>query len=244
MSLSEEEKVKLRFDYAWKWFESAARQRMVLFNYYLIITGILTNALVISYKEGYVAITVGIGFMGILTSLGFLSFDVRNRGMAKTGEDILEKLENDVIFPGEFVDEDGKKMGPLTVEREKGMREGQKRTWKANLLKHKYWIWSIQGAFALLFLMAIFMAIVKPSCSGAYTDVENLVEKAEKLMSGRTLVFAETPSQVSKNIEGVRESVHSLESEIRELNLRIQNLRPVEDASETEADEPERERSR
>ncbi len=63
-------------------------------------------------------------------------------------------------------------------------------------------------------------------------------------MSGRTLVFAETPSQVSKNIEGVRESVHRLESEIRELNLRIQNLRPVEDASETEADEPERERNR
>lgn len=154
-----DERGKLQFDYAWKWFESAAKQRMIMFNYYLVIIGILANALVISYKEGYLSITIAIAFMGILTSFGFLSFDVRNRNMAAIGENLLEKLENQVIFPPEFVDDQGNKMGPLSVERREGMRENQKRTWKANLLKHKYWIRGIQIAFALCFFIAILMAI-------------------------------------------------------------------------------------
>lgn len=165
MSLSEEEKVKLRFDYAWKWFESAARQRMVLFNYYLIITGILANAFVVSYKEGYAAISVAIGIMGILTSCGFLSFDVRNRNMATRGEDVLEKLEKEVIFGQDFVDERGNEMGPLCVDRRLKMRQGQKPTLRAYLLKHKYWIRGIQTVFAVLWLLAILMTICRSNCA-------------------------------------------------------------------------------
>lgn len=243
MESSEFEKVKLQFDYAWKWFDSAARQRMILFNYYLIITGILANVVVLSYKEGYVSITVSIGIIGTLTSLGFLSFDVRNRNMATRGEDVIEKLEKEVIFK-DFVDEQGNEMGPLCVERRLGMRQDQKPTLRAYLLKHKYWIRGIQIVFALFFILMIFMVILKSKPTESITHVDPLTGKIEKLMSGRTLVFAATPNQVSENVEGVRESVHRLESEIRELNLRIQNLQPVEDTSETEADKPEQERGR
>ena len=125
------ERAKLQFDYAWKWFESHQRQHTVMFYYYCIIVGILANALVALYNKGnYFELRIPIGIMGIITSLAFFFFDIRNRGMAKVGEDILEKLENDIIFPPEFVDNKGNKMGPLTVDRRIGMREGQKLTLK------------------------------------------------------------------------------------------------------------------
>jgi len=155
-----DERDKLQFDYAWKWFESAAKQRMILFHYYLIIVGILANAIVLSFKEGYIGMIIFIGIIGIFTSLAFLSFDIRNRGMAKLGEDILEKLEIEVIFPPEFVDKSGNKMGPFSVERKIGMREGQKRTFKYLLLKHKYWIRGMEIIIALFFLFVVIKAVI------------------------------------------------------------------------------------
>ena len=154
-----DERDKLQFDYAWKWFESAAKQRMILFHYYLIIVGILANAIVLSYKESYFGMVISVGIIGIFTSLAFFFFDIRNRGMAKLGEDILEKLENEVIFPPEFVDKNGNKIGPLSVERRIGMREGQKYTFKCLFIKHKYWIRGMEIIIALFFLFVVIMAV-------------------------------------------------------------------------------------
>jgi hypothetical protein len=43
---------KMRADYAWKWFDLHAKQRMTLFNYFLIIAGIFANAILLSFKDG------------------------------------------------------------------------------------------------------------------------------------------------------------------------------------------------
>ena len=154
-----DERDKLQFDYAWKWFESHQRQRMVMFYYYCIIVGILANALVFSYKESYFSIKLPIGVIGIFTSLAFFFFDIRNRGLAKAGENILEKLENEVIFSQEFVDDKGNKMGPLSVDRRKGMREDQKFTFERLFFKHKYWIRGMPLIVALYFLVVVIKAI-------------------------------------------------------------------------------------
>jgi hypothetical protein len=146
---------KLQFDYALKWFESHQRQRMIMFYYYCIIVGVLANALVASYKDTFSAIRAPIGIMGFFTSIAFLFFDIRNRGMAKVGEDILEKLENEVIFPPDFVDKGGNKMGPLSVDTRVGMREGQKLTVKRLFLKHKYWIRVMYVMVALYFSIIV-----------------------------------------------------------------------------------------
>ena len=153
------ERAKLQFDYAWKWFESHQRQRMVMFYYYCIIVGVLANALVASYKECYSAIRGPIGIMGFITSMAFLLFEIRNRWLCKVSEDILEKLENDVIFPPDFLDKDGNKMGPLSVDRRIGMREGQKLTGKQLVLKHKYWIRGMYVIVALFFLVIVIKTI-------------------------------------------------------------------------------------
>lgn len=155
-----DERDKLQFDYAWKWFESHQRQRMVMFYYYCIIVGILANALVFSYKESYFSIRLPIGVIGIFTSLAFFFFDIRNRGMCTVAENILEKLENEVIFPPEFTDENSNKRGPLSVDREIGMREDQKFSIKRMFFKHKYWIRMMYVIVALFFFVVVIKAIV------------------------------------------------------------------------------------
>ena len=161
MALREvDERVKLQFDYAWKWFESHQKQRMLMFSYYCIIVGVLANALIVSGREGYSGLKLPIGIMGFFTSLAFLSFDIRNRMMCEAAEEILEKLENEAIFPVDFLDKDGNKMGPLSVDRIIGMREGQKFTIKRLFLKHKYWIRGMYLIVALCFLILVFIKIV------------------------------------------------------------------------------------
>ena len=152
---------KLQFDYAWKWFESHQKQRMIMFYYYCIIVGVLANALVASYKVNYSFLRVPIGIMGTITSVAFLLFEKRNRWLCKVAEDILEKLENEVIFPPDFLDESGNKMGPLSVDSRIGMREGQKFTVKRFFLKHKYWIRAMYIIVALFFLVFVIKEIAK-----------------------------------------------------------------------------------
>jgi len=155
-----DDRAKLQFDYAWKWFESHQKQRMVMFYYYCIIVGILANALVASYKESYSNIRVPIGIMGVITSLAFFFLDIRNRRMATAGENVLEKLENELIFPPDFVDKDGNNMGPLSVDTRMGMREGQKQSLRAKFLKHKWWIRGMQLVVALWFSVIVIKAII------------------------------------------------------------------------------------
>ncbi|HEV3083916.1 MAG TPA: hypothetical protein VGY66_29305 [Gemmataceae bacterium] len=145
--------VKLQLDYAWKWFDFHAKQRTTLFNYFLIITGIFANAIVAACKEGYDGIRIVVSLLGALTSIGFLVFDVRNRALAREGEDVLAKLEDDVLFPPGFVDKKGRPLGLLSAEARAGTREGQTRKLGAELLKHKWWIRGIEIAVAACFIL-------------------------------------------------------------------------------------------
>ncbi len=128
---------------------------MVMFYYYCIIVGVLANALVASYERSYSSLRIPIGIMGTVTSIAFLVFEIRNRWLCKVAEDILEKLENEVIFPAEFVDKNGNKMGPLSVDTRIGMREGLKFTFKRLFLKHKYWIRLMYVFVAICFLIFV-----------------------------------------------------------------------------------------
>ena len=154
------ELTRLQHDHAWKWFELHAKQRMQMFNYFLIITGILANALVAAHKEGFRYVTIAIGVLGLFACAGFAVFDKRNRQMAAEGEDVLEKLEKDFIFPPDFEDQSGQRLGCLLTERRMLMREGQKRPWCASMLKHKFWIHTIQFLIGCFFISIIFLAVL------------------------------------------------------------------------------------
>lgn len=150
---------RLQFDYAWKWFEFHARQRMIMFYYYLIITGIFGNALILAFHAEYYLVVALLCLLGLLTSAGFVVFDYRNRSMAAYGEAVLEKLESELLFPEAFTDEDGRRLGPMNVERREGMREGQPRLLRHELLKHKWWIRGIECAVGMLFGVALLVSL-------------------------------------------------------------------------------------
>jgi hypothetical protein len=90
---------KLRFDYAWKWFAYHADQRVKMFNYMLVVVGILANAVVGALEKKYpVGISIGLCAIAALISLIFSKFDRRNRDLVWLGEDILVDLERNAIF--------------------------------------------------------------------------------------------------------------------------------------------------
>ena len=93
---------KMQFDYAWKSFDFHAKQRTTIFNYFMVIVGILANALVTAYKEGYQALVYPIALLGAATSVAFIVFDIRNRQLVRQAEDVLEKLEDSQIYPEAF----------------------------------------------------------------------------------------------------------------------------------------------
>src|SRR5262245_44853432 len=84
---------KLAFDYAWKWFDFHGKQRMQLFNYFLIITGILANAYVTAIDKKFTNVAVTVCILGVLQSVGFIIFDIRNRDLTGRAEKALQAFE-------------------------------------------------------------------------------------------------------------------------------------------------------
>lgn len=161
-TLTNIELLKARFQFAWNWFEFHARQRMTMFNYFLITTGILVNAYAGAFKEKIFAMCVFVGALGFLQSLGFLMIDVRNRDLIGYSEDALEKLERDTLFPDNFYSAEIRKgavLGLLRRDRDESMRQGQRLHLKS-LKKMKYWMRGMYGvvlfAFGLVLLDSIF----------------------------------------------------------------------------------------
>jgi hypothetical protein len=168
---------KIQFDYAWKWFDFHAKQRTTIFNYFMVIVGILANALITAYKEGYRPIVFPIGLLGAATSAAFIVFDIRNRHLVREAEDVLEKLEDDLIYPAAFQGAGGKRLGFLVAERESMMREGQHRDFWRSVLKHKWWIRGIEFAVGVCFLAALFL----PSHSAQQSQIADLQTQLQRV---------------------------------------------------------------
>jgi len=188
-SSGESDRLKLQFEYAWRWFEYHAKQRTQMLNFFLIITGIFGNAFILSYKDAYSAIAAVIAALGILMSLGFVMFDLRNRSMAAQGEDVLERLET-AVLGNEYVDAQGRTLAPLAVERRTGMRQGCRHGWKI-LLKHKFWVRALELAVGGCFVAALLLSLVGQGLRGA-----NVGGASELSISGhaRGYVLVAVPS--------------------------------------------------
>lgn len=93
-----------RLTYAWEWFKYHASQRVSMFNYFLIITGIFATAYFGLLKEGASELMIHggrvLGIVGALTAVGFIMLDVRNKALVDRGSAVLEQLEKDALFGG------------------------------------------------------------------------------------------------------------------------------------------------
>lgn len=91
--------IQARLTYVWDWWKFHAKQRTDMFNYFLIITGILANAYIailgnkISQPALARTLTAALGSGGAVTAVGFLLLDVRNRRQLERATAILQKIE-------------------------------------------------------------------------------------------------------------------------------------------------------
>lgn len=154
---------EMRLNYAWSWFSLHAEQRGNLFNYFLIITGILINAYVMSLKDSLFILSLGICILGIMQGIGFLVFDLRNRQLIAYAEDVLEKLERDYFFTEDFVHwENNKRLGLLMQDSINKMRENQGNVISFRKLKKmKWWIRIMQIIVITMFFSGLVYVLYK-----------------------------------------------------------------------------------
>jgi len=213
--LTKESLLNLRFDYAWKWFEYHAAQRVTMFNYFLLITGILASAYVVLLKEGLFVIGTGLAVLGTLTSIGFLFLDCRNKQLVDLGEDVLEKLERYDIFTTQFrTEKHGKsiQLGFLLRESEEAPRLDKNpiRWFTTNIVKHKFWIRTLEGAVAACFVAATvipvyFPSIVQSRSSADMIQLQGQLKDLDAFVKRALVSPSSTPAPVRPQVKEKRE---------------------------------------
>lgn len=123
-------------DYAWKWFEYHATQRLVTFRYYLIVIGILAIALNNSLAQGNFIFVHILCAFGVFISIAFLIVEVRNESLVNLSRDALKEIESGVNFL------DNPKLRLVSLDRE--------RKW---YLSHKFWFRTIFAFSICAFLI-------------------------------------------------------------------------------------------
>jgi phosphoglycolate phosphatase-like HAD superfamily hydrolase len=153
---------ELQFDYAWKWFNFHADQRVKMFNYMFIGLGLFASALVGLSSKSLPPIVPAIlcffaGFLAIIFSL----LDMRNQYLVHLGEDVLFELEKRAIFG----------IGrPIQARRGKiiqfGILSQQEKMYPKDSLfsdavqgRHRVWLRLIAILLAALFFIAGFMLL-------------------------------------------------------------------------------------
>lgn len=164
---------KLQFEYAWRWFAFHAEQRTKMFNYMILVVGILANGIVLAIGKSFLLIAADLSFIGAIFSFAFFFLDLRNRNLTWLGEEILAKLEREVIF-GEA--EEFKTRKNLTVPLGLLWRQAQPvsaahQMWYPSVRealegKHRFWLPVIALVFAVSFLAVGIMLHHNPTWLG------------------------------------------------------------------------------
>jgi hypothetical protein len=90
---------------AWDYFQMHASQRLTTFNFYIVISSVVTTALFSTFQKDYKVPVLGIplGFLLILFSYIFWKVDQRNKQLIKSAEAALKYFES----TWELEDEEG-----------------------------------------------------------------------------------------------------------------------------------------
>jgi len=100
---SDEQIQKLRFDYAWKFFEFHAKQRTTMYNFFLVFSAIIITAqmkLISMDDSASMVFLVALSILGILMTVFFIFLDRRNEELVRCAEMVLKILEKEYIFKG------------------------------------------------------------------------------------------------------------------------------------------------
>jgi hypothetical protein len=88
-----------RLEYARYFFDHHAKQRMQMFNFFLIFAGFIVAGYATILKE-YAPISSALAVVGAGLTVLFIFLDRRNEELVHITEDVLGALESDVLFSG------------------------------------------------------------------------------------------------------------------------------------------------
>ena len=144
----------MKMEYAWNWFKLHAEQRMKLFNYFLITTGILFTAFIQSVSYDIWELAVSVCIVGIFESIAFIVFDFRNRKLIAYAADVLHDIENNFLFTEK---DEGTKipLGMLKTDAHFKMRQGQREWHPERLAKMKWWMRILYAMALVTFIVGI-----------------------------------------------------------------------------------------
>ncbi len=159
--MEEHELLKLRLDYAWKYFESAARQRMLFINYFLIAVGVLANAYGLALREELYPVAAYVCVFGMLASFAFMVLDHRMLSFVLRALDVLETLERQSIFQDGFFHVTANNEATTQQLGLARIQPDQETTSTRGFpVKVKFWVrCALQGSAAAGFLLGLIYAI-------------------------------------------------------------------------------------
>lgn len=154
---------ELRLDYTWKYFESAAKQRMLFLNYFLIAVGILASAYGFALKERLYPVAIFVCLFGLIASIGFIYFDKRMLEFVNRALNVLETLEREELFKDGYLHnnastEQGGQLGLARIEPDHQASDNVNLNTVHPKQKTKYWIRLIERVAALGFFLGIIFA--------------------------------------------------------------------------------------
>ena len=129
----------MQFEYAWRWFDLHAKQRVSMFNFFLLSVGALATAYGLLLREQLYVVAAVAAFMGVFVSLVSCMLDVRNRELVKMGEEALKEVER-AYLTGCTI---------LTAEKQPPL-----------LLKHRWLIRSLEIVVAIVYLAAVVYSVI------------------------------------------------------------------------------------
>ena len=158
-SSSPSDLVKLQFDFAWKWFNFHADQRVKMFNFMLVAFGIFATAVVTSVDKHLPrGVSIALCIIAAILALIFVMLDRRNRDLVWLGEDVLAELERENIFGADrTINNRQQHVVPFGVlwRQAREERSAGISWWRdAWLGKHRVWLRAIGYLFSLSFFIA------------------------------------------------------------------------------------------
>lgn len=142
------ELLHLKLDYAWRWFALHTKQRVAMFNYFLVASGILANAYGLLLREELWAAAIVAASIGCTASIVSWGLDARNRQLVKLGEYVLTDIEEEYLFPVDSRSDPADSPAPGILGLEAKGRE------PILLFKHRFLIGSLEVVVAGGFLAA------------------------------------------------------------------------------------------
>lgn len=137
-----------RFEYAWRYFALHARQRVTMFNFFLLGSGVIANAYGLLLREQLHWQAGGVALIGLLVCVVSFMLDIRNHQLVHHGEDALRRVEQDYLLSSDQVNSDDKAPEYVIMTREHEI--GSPPFW----YKHGTLIRFLEGAAAVGFFVA------------------------------------------------------------------------------------------